>query len=97
MTRTIKMDRSGRVVIPLVIREKYGLADGAYRLEISESVDGIVLRPQVEEIPADRDESGWVVFGSETEEPVDPVEAVERERERRHREIEGGGDSGNDR
>lgn len=85
------MDPSGRVVIPRMVRERYGLLDGSYRLELSESVEGIVLRPVPEEIPAERHESGWVVFQSGDEETVDPVEAVEEERERRHGRVRGHG------
>lgn len=83
------MDRSGRVVIPRVIREKYGLVEGSYRLEVSESVEGIVLRPTPEEIPAERDTSGWVVFRSGDQETINPSRAVEEERERRHRRVMG--------
>lgn len=89
MKKTIKMDRAGRVVIPLVIREKYGLVDGSHRLEVSETVEGIVLRPTPEEIPAERHASGWVVFRSGDRETIDPSKAVAEERERRHRRVVG--------
>ena len=89
MKKTIKMDRSGRVVVPRVMREKYGLVDGGHRLEIFESPDGIVLRPRPEEIPAERHASGWVVFRSGEEQTVDLGQAVEEEREHRHRQVRG--------
>ena len=89
MTRTIKMDASGRVVIPRGIREKYGLVEGSHRLEVSESVEGIVLRPSPEEIRAERHTSGWVIFRSGDQETIDPGRAVEEERERRHRRVMG--------
>ena len=91
MNRTIKMDRSGRVIIPQVIRVRYGIDGGSHRLEVHESPDGIVLRPVAEEIPAERDRSGWVVFRSADEESVDPSEAVGEARERRHRQVRGDG------
>jgi AbrB family looped-hinge helix DNA binding protein len=87
MGKTVRMDPSGRVVIPLSVRERYGLEGGAFRLEIRESAEGIVLRPKPEEIPAERHPSGWIVFRSSEEETADPVEAVEVQRERRHRQV----------
>lgn len=89
MSKTIKMDRSGRVVIPQDVRDRYGLLEGAAKLEVRESAEGIILRPLPEEIPADRHASGWIVFRSSQEEDSDPVHAVEEERERRHRELRG--------
>jgi AbrB family looped-hinge helix DNA binding protein len=87
MGETVRMDRFGRVVIPRRVRERYGLVEGAFRLEVVEDAEGILLRPSAEEIPAQRHASGWMVFGSDDEEPVDPAEALELERERRHRAI----------
>lgn len=89
MCATVKMDRAGRVVIPRVIREKYGLVDGGFRLEVLESVEGILLRPSLQEIPAERHSSGWVVFRSGDLESVDPSRAVAEERERRQRRVMG--------
>jgi bifunctional DNA-binding transcriptional regulator/antitoxin component of YhaV-PrlF toxin-antitoxin module len=89
MIRTVKMDRSGRVVVPLIVRERYGLVDGDYRLEVHESAEGILLRPRWEEIPVERHPSGWVVFRSADREETDPVAAVEETRARRHDEIAG--------
>lgn len=91
MSETVKMDASGRVVIPQAIRERYGLVEGSYRLEIRESPEGIVLRPKPEEIPAERHSSGWVVFRSGEEETVDPVRSIDEERERRHEQVRGDG------
>lgn len=89
MVRTIKIDASGRVVIPQDVRERYGLLEGAGRLEVRESAEGIVLRPLAEEIPAERHPSGWVVFRSSDEESIDPVQAIDEERERRHAQVRG--------
>jgi AbrB family looped-hinge helix DNA binding protein len=89
MSRTVRMDRSGRVVIPQAVRERYGLGEGSYHLEIRESAEGILLRPKPEEIPAERHSSGWVVFRSGDEETVDPSRSVQEERERRHRQVRG--------
>lgn len=91
MTRTIQMDRSGRLVIPQAVRERYDLADGAYRLELIESEEGIVLRPKPEEVPAEVHPSGWVVFRSGEAGAIDPAQAVSEERERRSRRVRGDG------
>jgi AbrB family looped-hinge helix DNA binding protein len=88
MSETIKMDRFGRIVIPRRVRERYGLVEGSHQLEVVEDAEGILLRPSAEEIPARRHPSGWVVFGSgDEEETVDSTEAIQEERERRHRTI----------
>jgi bifunctional DNA-binding transcriptional regulator/antitoxin component of YhaV-PrlF toxin-antitoxin module len=89
MTKRIKMDRAGRIVIPLWLREKYGLDKASHQLEIFETAEGIGLRPTLEEIPAERDESGWIVFRSDAEEGADPSRAVEQERERRIGHVRG--------
>ena len=86
MNDTIKMDRSGRVVIPQAVRERYGLLEGGVRLEIRESAEGIVLRPLPEEVPAERHASGWVVFRSSEGEAIDAVQEIGEDRERRNRQ-----------
>jgi bifunctional DNA-binding transcriptional regulator/antitoxin component of YhaV-PrlF toxin-antitoxin module len=87
MSRTIKMDRAGRLVIPRNTRERYGLIDGTHDLEIEETAEGILLHPRGEDIPATRHASGWVVFRSGETESIDPVATVAQSRERRHRGI----------
>jgi AbrB family looped-hinge helix DNA binding protein len=87
MGETTKMDRAGRLVIPRRVRERYGLVDGSFRLEVVEAPDGILLRPSGNEVPAERHASGWVVFRSGESESTDPVETVEEERRRRHEDI----------
>jgi AbrB family looped-hinge helix DNA binding protein len=91
MNKTVRMDRFGRVVIPQAIRERYGLLEDSYRLEIRETAEGIILRPKPEEIPAERHSSGWVVFRSSEGETIDPIRSVEEERERRHQQVREGG------
>ena len=81
------MDEAGKVVIPRAIRQRYGLGEGSHELEVLESAEGIVLRPSLEEVPAERHASGWVVFRSGGPESTDPTAAIDPERERRHRQI----------
>jgi AbrB family looped-hinge helix DNA binding protein len=89
MSETIRMDRTGRVVIPRRIREAFGIEGGAFDLAIEASDDGIVLRPAAGAIPARRHRTGWVVFDSGDPESVDPVAAVSDERRRRQRTVTG--------
>jgi bifunctional DNA-binding transcriptional regulator/antitoxin component of YhaV-PrlF toxin-antitoxin module len=91
MKQTIRMDQSGRIVIPRFVRNRYGMGTGSHQLEIVESPDGIVLRPQLEEIGADRHPSGWLVFRPLGESEGDPVEEIDRVRENRSREVRGQG------
>ena len=82
------MDKAGRIVLPRVIRERLGLT-GPAQLELVDAPDGIVLRAVGADVPVTRDPSGWVVFHSDavdpTAKPIDPVSAVEEERNRRIR------------
>lgn len=88
MAITVNMDRTGRVVLPRVIRERLGLT-GAAQLEVVDSPDGVLLRPVGADVPFTRDTSGWVVFHSDgpeiAQESIDPVAAVAAERDRRAR------------
>lgn len=89
MVSTISMDAAGRLVVPKAIRERYGLVGGSHEMEITDTPDGIVLRPKGDMVPAVRDVSGWVVFQSGPEETVDPVAAIDAERHRRERSVVG--------
>ena len=83
------MDAAGRIVVPKALRERYGLVDGVYELEASDSPEGIVLRPKGEAVPSVRRPSGWIVFTSGPEATVDPVAAVTEERRRRQDHVAG--------
>jgi bifunctional DNA-binding transcriptional regulator/antitoxin component of YhaV-PrlF toxin-antitoxin module len=85
------MDRHGRVVIPRAVRERYGLLDDSHRLEIRESAEGILLRPKPVQVRAERHSSGWLVFRSRDDGGGRSGPAVEKERERRHRQVRGQG------
>ena len=89
MSKTIKMDPAGRVVIPRDIREKLGLGSGSHQLDVEDTPEGIVLRPKVEEIPVERHSSGWIVFRSGGDETGDPIQAVEESRAGRQRHLTG--------
>jgi bifunctional DNA-binding transcriptional regulator/antitoxin component of YhaV-PrlF toxin-antitoxin module len=84
------MDRAGRIVLPRIVRERLGLT-GPAQIELVDAADGVVLRPVGSDVPTSRDPTGWVVFHSDTSDPaakpIDPVAAVEEERNRRIRGI----------
>lgn len=84
------MDSAGRLVVPKAVRERYGLVGAPHELELSDTEEGIVLRPKSEIVPLVRDASGWLVFHSKGEEDsVDPVAAIEQMRAARSRAITG--------
>ena len=94
MPITIMMDRTGRVVVPRAVRERFGLTGSqSHAMELVEAPEGIVLRPVGAEVPVSRDASGWVVFHSDTDgltrEVIDPAALVESVRERRTRHATG--------
>lgn len=78
-----RVDEFGRIVIPKRIRTRLGLERGSV-LEIDESEDGIVLRPE-RSVPPVREDEGVLVF---TGSPVgDLDQALERHREERIRSV----------
>ena len=78
-----RVDEFGRIVIPKRIRTRLGLERGSV-LEIDESEDGIVLRPERNAPPVREDEGVLVFTGS----PVgDLDQALERHREERIRSV----------
>ena len=88
MAFIVTMDRTGMVVIPPAVRERCGLTGDADQLEVVERSGEIVLRPAFTPQQTTRDDSGWVVFRSDpTDASLDPVNIVNRERDRRIREI----------
>lgn len=92
MAYTISMDKAGRLVLPKVLRERYGLGVGAHELELVDTTDGILMRPKAEFLNLKRTSSGWMVFEAPTQagaKPGDSVAEIELDRERRRRHIAG--------
>jgi AbrB family looped-hinge helix DNA binding protein len=87
MVATITMDAAGRLVVPKALRERFGLIGGAFQLEVSDTPEGIVLRPKGEAVPVTRRPSGWVVFSSGEGETIDSVAEITRERDRRTEQL----------
>jgi AbrB family looped-hinge helix DNA binding protein len=84
-----KVDQFGRIVIPKGIRARLGLKRGTV-LEIDESEEGIILRPERSEPPV-RDRDGVLVFTGVPTGDLD--DALERHREERLRSVGGAASS----
>lgn len=92
MSYTIGMDAAGRLVLPKAVREQYGIANGAHQLEVSDTSDGIVLRPKGATAALVREAGGWMVFQADEEasaDSIDPVAVVDEARSARSRVVTG--------
>ncbi len=92
MAYTINMDKAGRLVLPRVLRERYGLGGASHEMELVDTPDGILMRPKAEFLNLKRTSSGWTVFEAPTQpgaEPIDSVVEIELDRERRRRDVAG--------
>jgi AbrB family looped-hinge helix DNA binding protein len=78
-----RVDEFGRIVIPKRIRTRFGLERGSV-LEITESEEGIVLRPGKAEPPVVETDGVLVFTGTPT---GDLDQALERHREDRLRSM----------
>ena len=80
MTKTLSIDKAGRVVIPLEIRKMFGLDAGAVlKLEVKERA--VMLTPE-EQRPAVVRENGVWVFGGEVRQDA-LLDAIASERNAR--------------
>ena len=62
MVVTLKIDSAGRIVVPKPIRDRLGLHAGT-DIEVTETADGIVLKPAIDQ-PAMKKVNGlWVHLG----------------------------------
>ena len=78
-----RVDEFGRIVIPKRIRTRFGLERGSV-LEIAESKEGIVLRPEKAEPPVVETDGVLVFTGTPT---GDLDQALERHRDERIRSM----------
>jgi AbrB family looped-hinge helix DNA binding protein len=72
-----RVDKFGRIVIPLRLREKTNLAQGS-EVEIDEEGGRIYIEPVHERAALARDEDGVLVLHAELPQGIDPV-ALQRE------------------
>ena len=79
---TVRIDGTGRIVIPKPMREKLGLTPGT-ELEVSEGPDGLLSKPAQRDAPALVLEDGLLVHQGVPTEPLDFRRFIEQVRERR--------------
>ena len=87
MVVTLKIDNAGRIVVPKPIRERLGLRAGS-DIEITETPDGIVLKP-VPDRPAMEKVNGLWVHHGQPPANFDWDRFLNEEREERTRRILG--------
>lgn len=83
---TLKIDKAGRVILPKLVRDRFGLRAGS-DLEIKETAEGIVLKPA--ERPSMRKRQGLWVYTGKVPSGFDVVQAVREQREERIRKLAG--------
>lgn len=84
MNGRITIDRAGRVVIPKPVREQLHLKPGD-SLELESADERITLRPVRAQARLQKEQGIWVYQGEPTDLSI--TDLVDRERERRIREI----------
>ena len=86
MTAKISVDKAGRVVLPKPVRDALRLAPGD-ELTLESGAEQIILRPVRPQAPLKKELGIWVYQGQRSE--VALGEWLDRERERRLRELAG--------
>jgi AbrB family looped-hinge helix DNA binding protein len=81
----VNVDKAGRIVLPKQIRDRLGLKAGA-KLEISESSEGVLLRPTASRSSLVKRNGRWVYTGRAPRH-VNWERLVDEDREVRDREI----------
>ncbi len=83
MKKYLRVDSSGRVVLPLPLRKRFHLTPGS-QLQVDVEPDGIRLRPKAP-VPSLRDEDG--LLHHEGEPTGGPLHAVEEARAVRDEQV----------
>lgn len=86
MTTKITLDRAGRVVIPKTLRKELHLGPGD-TLQLESEGDQITLRPVRPQALLKKEQGVWVYQGEPTHTSIPAL--IDRERERRSRELLG--------
>jgi len=84
---TLKMDKAGRVALPKLIRERFGLHEGS-ELEMEETPEGVTLRPTGRQPSMIKKQGLWVHTGK-LPPGFDVVQAIRDDREHRIRTLAG--------
>jgi len=84
---TLKIDKAGRVILPKPLRDRLGLHEGS-DLEITETPEGVVLKP-AEHRPSMVKKQGLWVHTGKLPPGFDAVQAIRDDREERIRKLAG--------
>jgi AbrB family looped-hinge helix DNA binding protein len=84
---TLKIDKAGRVILPKPVRDRLGLREGS-DLEITETPEGLVLKP-AERRPSMIKKQGLWVHTGRLPAGFDAVQAIRDDREERIRKLAG--------
>lgn len=86
---TIPIDKAGRIVLPKEIRDRLGLSANT-KLVVEETEDKILLKAAPEEKRGLINKKGWLVLDLPADSPpVDIVDLIKQEREKRSKKIAG--------
>ncbi len=80
---TLKVDKAGRVILPKPVRDHFGLHAGSH-LEISETTEGIVLKPSARTTSLVK-EGSFLVHTGALPAGYDILKAIEEDRDERAR------------
>jgi len=81
----VRVDKAGRIVLPKHLRDRFGLTAGA-NLEISETGDGVLLRPGRSRSSLVKRNGRWVYTGKAPRN-INWERLVDMDRELRDKEI----------
>lgn len=84
----VTIDKAGRIVVPKALRERFGLREGS-EIEIEESSEGILLKPEAQQGGLVRDKHGRLVFTGRPVGKINWDRLVDDMREERIRKIGG--------
>jgi AbrB family looped-hinge helix DNA binding protein len=84
---TVKIDKAGRVILPKPLRDRLGLHEGV-DLEITETPEGVVLKPTAQQPSMIKKQGLWVHTGK-IPPGFDSVQSIRDDREERIRKLAG--------
>lgn len=90
--KTIKIGKSGRLVIPKSLRERLGLREGT-RLRVEISAGVLRMEPLPDEIRIENEDGFPIIRGGPVREDDRVVEAIKADREARDGRVVGHGQS----
>jgi AbrB family looped-hinge helix DNA binding protein len=84
MTKTVRLDRAGRITLPKALRDSLGLKAGD-KLLIASDGERITLRPVRPQATLEKEQGIWVYQGEPSDQSIPDL--IDRERDKRIRKI----------